>query len=289
MFNPFAEKIIEHEKDIQLVRDALDGSRKALEALVFRHQAWIYNIALKMVLDHSDAEDVTQEILIKLVTKLSSYDSKKGAFRTWLYRIVVNHVINMKSRNYEKIFTSFTECADDIEKIADHSVGTLIESAILVEELKLKCWTAMLLCLNRRHRIVYILGEIFDVRESLGSEIVDVSKDNFRQMLCRARKKINNFMEQNCSNMNPDNPCRCSRNLKGFIENGFLNPECIQYYHEDVKKIRQVIYERQDEFDALKQADVQFLYQGHPFYESPDFKQWIQRTFSRDALKETVS
>lgn len=46
MYNPFVEKKGEHENDLRIIRLVLEGSRKELEKLVFRHQAWIYNIAL---------------------------------------------------------------------------------------------------------------------------------------------------------------------------------------------------------------------------------------------------
>jgi len=103
MHNPFAEKIEENESDIGYIERALDGDAAALESLVLRHQSWIFNIALNMTGDIQHAEDVTQEILIKMISKLSSYDPQKAAFRTWLYRIVANHVINMKESRKEKI------------------------------------------------------------------------------------------------------------------------------------------------------------------------------------------
>ena len=62
-----------------------DASIEALELLIGRHQRWIYNIALRMVFQPQGAEDATQEILINLVTKLSTFRGE-SQFRTWLYR-----------------------------------------------------------------------------------------------------------------------------------------------------------------------------------------------------------
>ena len=92
--NPLADNSPDHE-DQNLVLRARSGDRQALEDLVQRHQAWIYNIAVRMLHHPQDAEDVTQEILIKVLTRLSSFEGR-SSFRTWLYRIVVNHVLNMK-------------------------------------------------------------------------------------------------------------------------------------------------------------------------------------------------
>ena len=92
--NPLADNSPDHE-DQNLVLRARSGDRQALEDLVQRHQAWIYNIAVRMMHHPQDAEDVTQEILIKVLTRLSSFDGR-SSFRTWLYRIVVNHVPNSR-------------------------------------------------------------------------------------------------------------------------------------------------------------------------------------------------
>src|SRR5688500_17500533 len=96
-FNPFVEKHESDAVDAELVEQAIGGNRDALEKLVLRHQAWIYNIAIRMVFHPEDAEEVTQEVLVKVVTKLGTFKGE-SKFRTWLYRIAANHVLNMKRR-----------------------------------------------------------------------------------------------------------------------------------------------------------------------------------------------
>lgn len=67
--------------DNYIVCASLDGDRQALQDLIHRYQPWIYNIAFRMVLVPEDAEDITQEIIIKILTKLSSYDPEKQDFK----------------------------------------------------------------------------------------------------------------------------------------------------------------------------------------------------------------
>src|SRR5881409_2061338 len=98
--NPLAERPTTDSEDCALVLRAKSGDRAALETLVGRHQAWIYNIAVRMLYHPQDAEDATQEILVKALTALSSYEGR-SSFRTWLYRIVVNHVLNIKRGRLE--------------------------------------------------------------------------------------------------------------------------------------------------------------------------------------------
>jgi len=62
MFNPFTEVAGGDPTDADLVEKAKSGDRAALEGLVLRHQAWIYNIAVRMVFQPQDAEEVTQEV-----------------------------------------------------------------------------------------------------------------------------------------------------------------------------------------------------------------------------------
>jgi RNA polymerase sigma factor (sigma-70 family) len=109
--NPLADNSPDHE-DQELVLRARSGDRKALEELVQRHQAWIYNIAVRMLYHPQDAEDATQEILIKVITRLSSFEGR-SSFRTWLYRIVVNHVLKTKRGRVYLTWIRKRESSDD--------------------------------------------------------------------------------------------------------------------------------------------------------------------------------
>lgn len=106
MFNPFSEITEDDTSDAALVERAKIGDRAALEKLVLRHQAWINNIAVRMVFQPQDAEEVTQEVLIKVITKLSTFKGE-SMFRTWLYRIAANHVL--KGTGNQRIFDPSTE------------------------------------------------------------------------------------------------------------------------------------------------------------------------------------
>ena len=108
MYNPFSEVAEGDSTDAELVELAKAGDRAALEKLVLRHQAWIYNIAVRMVFQPHDAEEVTQEVLVKVITKLSTFKGE-SKFRTWLYRIAANHVLNMVRRDAETRVTTFAD------------------------------------------------------------------------------------------------------------------------------------------------------------------------------------
>src|SRR6267154_4578652 len=118
MFNPFNEVAESGSVDAELVEQAKNGDRAALEKLILRHQAWVYNIAVRMVFRPHDAEEVTQEVLVKVITKLSTFKGE-STFRTWLYRIAANHVLNMKRRSAEAQELTFARYGAAIENTPD--------------------------------------------------------------------------------------------------------------------------------------------------------------------------
>ena len=143
--NPFIDNAPTDLEDRALVARARSGSREALEELVRRHQGWIYNIAVRMLYHPHDAEDATQEILIKVLTRLSSFEGR-SSFRTWLYRIVVNHVLNMKRGRVEHAstdFASYGAALDDTPELelADPK-GTAADTDLLVTEAMISCTSA---------------------------------------------------------------------------------------------------------------------------------------------------
>jgi DNA-directed RNA polymerase specialized sigma24 family protein len=105
--NPLGDSAPSDVDDQALLARARSGDSEALHGLVQRHQAWIYNIAIRMLAHPQDVEDATQEILIKALTRLSSFEGH-SRFRTWLYRIVVNHVLNMKRGRREQPVMTFS-------------------------------------------------------------------------------------------------------------------------------------------------------------------------------------
>src|SRR5713226_8088848 len=104
--NPLADNSPDRE-DQNLVLRSRSGDRNALEELIQRHQAWIYNIAVRMLFHPQDAEDATQEILVKVLTRLASFEGR-SSFRTWLYRVAFNNLLNMKRGREEQKSISFS-------------------------------------------------------------------------------------------------------------------------------------------------------------------------------------
>src|SRR5579883_532864 len=251
MYNPFTETIISDVTDENLVAQARDGNWDALEQLIQRHQAWIFNITVRMVHKREEAEDITQEVLLKMLTKLSTFQNR-SSFRTWLYRIVVNHILNLKQKQVEITFSELGILMDELpdQALPDPADGHL-PLPVLLEEAKIRCTKAMLLCLDQRQRLVYILGALFGVKSELGAELMDLSPSNFRQLLTRARRDLYNYMNNKCGLVNQSNPCRCARKTRSFVEKGYIDPDHHQFTRERLGQISELAPSRAEEIDSL--------------------------------------
>ncbi len=290
MGNPFEKKVSDRNHDLRLVTGALTGNRDDLEALLIRHQPWIYNISLRMLCDPDDAADVTQEIVIKIITKLSSYDPEKSAFRTWLYRVVVNHILNMKKRGYEVSAVSLDEYFD-VDSIPDKDLSSRPENSVLLDELKINCFLGSLLCFDRKQRMVFILGAILNIPDSVGSEIMAISKSNFRKILERSRHKLGHFVNQKCGLLNDANPCHCSKKLESLIETGMMNPARIVFHNERAPTVKSVLLDRVKEIEQynlnrLEAYNRMFL--DHPFYESTDLLEWLREVTDTEKIMQLL-
>jgi RNA polymerase sigma factor (sigma-70 family) len=280
MFNPFTETVDGDTTDTDLVNQAKNGDRAALEKLVLRHQAWIYNIAVRMVFQPQDAEEVTQEVLVKVITQLSTFKAE-SKFRTWLYRIVANHVLNMKRRTVERQELTFASYGDAINCTPDldlpDSKSVPVDVSLLVEEAKIGCTTGMLLCLDRKQRLIFTLGEILGASDTVGRDVLEMTADNFRQCLARARRDLYSFMNNQCGLVNKNNPCRCPKKTKGFIELGHVDPENLLFAGPHVDRVRDIAAETVREFEDLVEGQYAEIYRAHPFLQPSDQVNWFRR------------
>jgi RNA polymerase sigma factor (sigma-70 family) len=290
MFNPFAEATGDSD-DVELVRRAKDGDRQALEGLVLRHQAWIYNIALRMVFQPEDAEEVTQEVLIKAVTRLSTFNGE-CRFRTWLYRIAANQVLNMKRRGGERLPHTFSSYATAINETPDLDLpdptAVPVDVPLLVEEAKISCTTGMLLCLDRKQRLTFTLGEIFGASDTVGGEILEMSPDNFRQNLARARRDLYRFMNGQCGLVDARNPCRCPKKTKGFIDAGHVDPHRLRFVPARFGRVKEAAADTFREIENIAEARGAAVFREHPFFETEDKVGWLRRLLDRGDVRAAL-
>ncbi len=199
----------------RLVEAAKEGDKKALEDLILKIQDKIYGLALRVLYNPSDAEDASQEILLKIITHLGTFRGE-SSFTTWMYRVAVNHLLTIRRRRAELEAVSFEEYEKSLELDSavdwQESHSSALQN-IFLEEIRISCLQGLLLCLDREHRLAFLLVDVFDVSSEQGAAILEITPAAFRKRLSRARERIQDFLIRNCALTNPDNPCTCERYL----------------------------------------------------------------------------
>ncbi|MCP4137165.1 MAG: RNA polymerase sigma factor, partial [bacterium] len=152
-----------------------------------------------------------------------------------------------------------------------------IDKKMLIEETKVECMLGMLLCLDREQRIVFILGGIFGVESKFGSEILEITESNFRKRLSRARGELKNYMTDNCSLLNPENSCKCTKKTKAAIEQGYVNPEKLQFSDEHMERVKERVERSDITVDDMKELRFQQLFREHPYkiFETSEFSEFM--------------
>lgn len=221
----------EGQLDRTLAARAAQGDARALEALVSRHQPWVFALALRMLGNRSDAAEASQEVMLKIVTRLSQYRGE-SRFRTWAYRLAANTVLDAAKARSRRT-RNFSEFAAELDAVGN---GPLLlpteldpDRALLLEETRMRCMTGMMLCLSPEQRLVYILGDLFDVNSTLGAELLEIQPATFRKRLARARADIGHFVFEHCGLVNPDNPCRCPGKTSRLMKQGLVDPKSLVF------------------------------------------------------------
>lgn len=223
-------KNITNEELQELAAKATAGDKAALETLVAGVQDTVFNLSLRMLGTFADAEDATQDILLKMITHLSSFRGD-SAFTTWVFRIAVNHLKDYKKHMFAHCPLRFEYYGNDIENAKIQDLPDLtqnVEKDILAEELKMSCTNVMLQCLDTESRCIFILGTMFRVDSRIAGDILDMTPEAYRQRLARVRRKMADFLGQYCGEYG-NGRCRCRDRLNYAIQSHRLNPQQLDY------------------------------------------------------------
>ncbi|WP_338764457.1 RNA polymerase sigma factor [Bernardetia sp. ABR2-2B] len=289
MENPFQLQNYSDQTDNELLDQSIAGNKKALNQLIKRHQIYIYNVAWKMVHDPNDAWDITQEVLVKVITNLSKF-KRESNFRTWIYRITFNHFLQTQKTKKEKMVSSFDffekTLENAIERESDMNELEQEEYSEYIQEMKLQCMAGMLLCLSREQRLVYILGEVFQADHNLGAELLNVSTGNFRIKLSRAKKDLHNFLNNKCGLVNKNNPCRCRKQTKFALENGILQKGKLSFNLQEEGNFKDFIEPFSNQIENFIDEKYRELYSEQPFKSKFEKQNAIREIIEDKTIQE---
>lgn len=171
------------ENDFELISSFVSGNEKSFNELISRYQKSIYWHARRMVGNHFDADEVTQQVIIVLYNKLSGFKFN-SSLKTWIYKITSTRSINLlKKRKIKKILR-----IEDIEKkdiLASNDVYLNFENKERIKEID-----NLLRKLPTKQREVFIFRHFDGLSYEEISEITSKSIGTLKANYFHASKKI---------------------------------------------------------------------------------------------------
>lgn len=247
-----------------LCERAQAGDRVALEELVKGLQGPLYRLALRFLSFPEAARDATQEVLILVITQLSTF-RRESSVSTWAYRVASRHLLRQRKRSKRYSFETLEADLGQPENTLEPGRVGDAEQRLLEEEVFLGCTQAMLRALDRSLRIAFVLGAILELEASEGAAVLEISEVAFRKRLSRARSTLDSFIAKHCSVANPQARCRCAWQIGYAIDRGRLEPKQLRYArpvettslealraHRELKQVRRSLelYRAQPELRA---------------------------------------
>lgn len=247
------------EVSASLVAAAVGGDQRALEQLLRAVADDVHRLARRMLWHPQDAEDATQEILVKVATRLSTFRGDAHV-TTWVHRIAVNYLLTTRRRRAENPTLTFAAFGEDLARNLDAAYDSRgVDDELLTQEVMVGCTQGMLLCLDRDHRMAYILGDVLELTSDQAAELCEIAPATFRKRLQRARARIQQFMQGHCGLVDPANPCRCRRRVGAAINHGRVDPEDLLFARRvDALKL-----------DMQRFTDAGAIFRSHPELRTP--------------------
>lgn len=216
-----------------LARGAAAGDFDSADELLRAIVDDVHRLALRMLWHPIDAEDATEEILVDLVSHLPQV---AGDVRTESLRIAAKFLLRTYESPMERQEWTFEEMGEHLDRALVENVQADVPSEVrhvFAEEVKVGCTQTMLLCLDRPHRLAYVLADVFGLDRATAAYVVGIEPALFDVLLRSARDRLHAFMAARCGIINEAAPCRCTRRLGRDLRTGRVDPRRLLFVVPD--------------------------------------------------------
>lgn len=176
------------ELDLHLVKRCLAGEDSAWEQLLRAHSRKIYNLCYRFTGRTGEAEDLTQEVFIKVFQTLATYDAAQGSFATWLNRVARNHLVDHYRRTRKDRVTSSLE--DEGAGIENKPSGEEHPMALLESRERRELLQAALERLSPDMREAVILRDFQDLDYDEIAQVLRVPQGTVKSRINRGRLEL---------------------------------------------------------------------------------------------------
>ncbi len=237
-------------------------TKEELTRLLEEIKNQIFNLSIRMLSNVQLAEDATQDILLKIINQIDALKDE-NKFKPWALTIAKNYLLNVikEDSRFKRISFEVMEkdCNIPMNEFYLNDIPNLDKNKMLIE-LKISCSQAMLMCLSKEERYIYILSSMFELNSVNGSAIMEITPDNYRQKLHRAKLRLKNFLENNCGLINKSATCKCNKRLDYAISNGRISKERLTFTEEkylsdemNIKSFIEIMEKYEDYSDVFTQ------------------------------------
>ena len=164
-------------------------AKPSFAAIYDEYKDLVFNVSLQYVQNSADAEDITQEVFVKVHTNLHRHDSTVSSLKTWIYRIAINQSLDfLKARRARKRFafiTSLFKNSGEAEAVHFDHPGVALE-----DKEELKALFAMINRLPGRQKTVLILSKIEERSQKEIAEIMGLGVKALESLLQRAKENL---------------------------------------------------------------------------------------------------
>ena len=173
--------IVDKDTDLELVERYRGGDQAAFTELVIRYQRQVYNAAFWVLRRVEDANDITQEVFLKVAERLDDYDPRFKFF-SWIYRIAVNESLNLLRRNKRE-----QALDDEMDMPTEDSAGP--ERQLGAAQLSERIRNA-LMRMTTNDRMVLSLRHFADLSYQEIGQILDLDEKTVKSRLFEARQRL---------------------------------------------------------------------------------------------------
>ncbi len=176
------------KEDSYYIAEVLKGNTRAYSMLVEKYQSLAYTLALRMVKNPRDAEEIAQDAFVKAYTSLSSFRGK-SKFSTWLYRIIYNTAVSMLRKKQVELAK--------IDEKPEHAFNLVHNDCEYDQnEYTLKALEKALETLDADERFLVTLYYYENAAIDEIAQITGLSQSNVKVKLFRSRKKLHEKLIQ---------------------------------------------------------------------------------------------
>lgn len=169
--------------DTELIQNVLNGNQRDFERLVDKYQSAVFRIAIGLLHNKEDAEEIVQDVFIRVYRSLSSFDAK-AAFSTWLYRVTVNASLNvLRKKKRQKLWVELSDILQlrSKEKQADVQLVEQSDNAFIYQAMNE---------LPAMQRVAFVLSKYEEMPQARVAEIMQLSTGAVEQLIYRAKNNL---------------------------------------------------------------------------------------------------